>query len=414
MPLADEMRPTELFGIIGQQHILGPGRPLTKIVDSNRIPNMIFYGPPGVGKTTVARIIADKTNKQLFKLNGTALAADDIKEVLSAAKKPTSTAGVLLYLDEIQYLNKRQQQKLLEAFENGLLTMIASTTENPYFCIYKAVLSRCTVFEFKSVKSEQLKALILTAFTRMSEITGVKYTVMPEVIDYISIGTGGDVRKCISAVEMAALSSDGVVSLDTVKLLTQSSSMSYDRDGDQHYDVLSALHKSIRGSDVDAALHYAAILISAGDILSLSRRLLAVASEDIGLAYPQAVSITKTCVDSALQLGFPEARLPLAEAVILLATAPKSNSVKLAIDAALADVSAGLVGEIPRHLQNTHCDGKGNGVYGQNYKYPHDYRGHYVKQQYMPLKLSGKTYYTYGDNKFEQAVLKYMAAMKGE
>lgn len=416
MPLADEMRPTSLFGVVGQKHILGLHRPLTRIVESGRIPNMIFYGPPGVGKTTVAKIIAATSNKEFYELNATTIGTADIKSVLAECKVPKSMSGVLLYLDEIQYLNKKQQQTLLESLENGSLTMIASTTDNPYFCIYKAVLSRCTVFEFKDITADDLKPLAMRAFEYMQSTLNIKLSVDSDALQYICSKCGGDARKCLNAVELASLAADeqGNVTLDTVKTVTQSSSSGCDKDGDDHFDVLSAFQKSIRGSDPDAALHYAARLLAMNDLSSLCRRLLVTAAEDVGLAYPQAISITKSCVDAALQLGMPEARIPLAEAVILLATSPKSNSAESAIDAAMKDVASDKIDEVPRHLQNTHCDGIGNEVFGQNYLYPHNYQNHWVKQQYLPNTLADRKYYNYGDNKFEQASQAYWNKIKGE
>ena len=413
MPLADKIRPAALEDVVGQQHLLGDNKPLRRIVEQGKIPNMIFYGPSGVGKTTVARIIADSANMRLHKLNGTSASTADIKSIVSEIDTFLGSSGILLYLDEIQYLNKKQQQSLLEYIEDGSITLIASTTENPYFYVYNAILSRSTVFEFKPVSSEDLKMAAKRGFSEISKENGTEYDVSDEALEYICNGVGGDVRKCLNTVELCALSAiDGKVTLDIARELTQRSNMRYDRDGDQHYDLLSALQKSIRGSDENAALHYAARLIDAGDIISLSRRLLVIAGEDIGLAYPQAIPIVKACVDSAMQLGLPEARIPLANAVVLLATSPKSNSAYLAMDAALADVRNGAVGDFPRHLQNKHYDGADAEIRGQHYLYPHDFPNHYVRQQYLPDNLKDKVYYHFGDNKLEKAAEEYWKNIK--
>ena len=413
MPLADRIRPATLDDVVGQSHLIGKNRPLSRIIESGRIPNMIFYGPSGVGKTTVARIIAESANMRLHKLNGTSASTGDIKSVVSEVDTFLGSNGILLYLDEIQYLNKKQQQSLLEYIEDGSITLIASTTENPYFYVYNAILSRSTVFEFKPVQPAELEKAIRRGFKLMTEETGVEYLLDDEAVKYISRGCGGDVRKSLNTVELCALTcADGKITPELAQELTQRSNMRYDRDGDQHYDLLSALQKSIRGSDENAALHYAARLMEAGDIISLSRRLLVIASEDIGLAYPQAVPIVKACVDSAMQLGLPEARIPLAEAVILLATAPKSNSAYKAIAAALEDISNGAAYEFPRQLQNVHCDGDGAAVKGQHYLYPHDYPNHWVKQQYLPDPIKDRVYYEYGDNKLERAAQEYWSRIK--
>ena len=411
-PLADKIRPKTLADVVGQEHILAEGRPLRKIIDSGTVPNMIFYGPSGVGKTTVARIIAENCGMSLYKLNGTNASLSDIKDVVADIGTFGSENGILLYLDEIQYLNKKQQQSLLEYIENGDITLIASTTENPYFSVYNAVISRSTVFEFKPVTAEQLIPAIRRAFSIMSEENGCEIIASDDILRTIAFSCGGDVRKAMNTAELAVICgepSDGKVTIteDSLKILAQRSNMRYDRDGDQHYDILSAFHKSVRGSDENAALHYAARLIDAGDIISLCRRLLCIASEDVGLAYPQAVVVTKACVDSALQLGLPEAKLPIAEATILLATAPKSNSACMAIDAALADLKSCDALDFPRHLQNVHFDGKGADVVGQHYLYPHDFPNHFVKQQYLPDALKDRVYYEFGDNKQEQSALLY-------
>lgn len=413
MPLADRIRPAALSDVVGQSHLIGKNRPLSKIIESGRIPNMIFYGPSGVGKTTVARIIAESANMRLHKLNGTSASTGDIKSVVSEVDTFLGSNGILLYLDEIQYLNKKQQQSLLEYIEDGSITLIASTTENPYFYVYNAILSRSTVFEFKPVQPEELERAVRRGFRLMTEETGVEYQLDDEAVKYICRGCGGDVRKSLNTVELCALTcSDGRITTGLAEELTQRSNMRYDRDGDQHYDLLSALQKSIRGSDENAALHYAARLMEAGDIISLSRRLLVIASEDIGLAYPQAVPIVKACVDSAMQLGLPEARIPLAEAVILLATAPKSNSSYKAIAAAMEDIKEGAAYDFPRQLQNVHCDGEGAAVKGQHYLYPHDYPNHWVKQQYLPDPIKDHVYYEYGDNKLENAAREYWSRIK--
>ena len=415
MPLADKIRPKTLQDVVGQTHLLGEGKPLLKIIKSGKIPNMIFYGPSGVGKTTIARIIAESANMRLHKLNGTSASTADIKEIVAEIDTFLGSNGILLYLDEIQYLNKKQQQSLLEYIENGSITLIASTTENPYFYVYNAILSRSTVFEFKPVEPEELKKAVKRGFAEISAEIGEELNIEEEAVDYICHGVGGDVRKCLNTVELCAVSADnGRVTLELAKELTQRSNMRYDRDGDQHYDLLSALQKSIRGSDENAALHYAARLMDAGDIISLSRRLLVIAAEDVGLAYPLAIPIVKACVDSAMQLGLPEARIPLANAIVLLATSPKSNSAYKAINAALADVQNGVTGDFPRHLQNKHCDGEDAEVKGQHYLYPHDYPNHYVKQQYLPDCLKDKIYYEFGDNKMENAAKEYRKKIKGE
>ena len=413
MPLADRIRPATINDVVGQTHIIGKNRPLSRIIESGHIPNMIFYGPSGVGKTTVARIIADSANMRLHKLNGTTASTGDIKDVVSEVGTFIGSNGILLYLDEIQYLNKKQQQSLLEYIEDGSVTLIASTTENPYFYVYNAILSRSTVFEFKPVQPIELEKAVRRGFSSMTEETGVEYDLDDEAVKYICNGCGGDVRKSLNTVELCALTcDDGKITLDLAKQLTQRSNMRYDRNGDQHFDLLSALQKSIRGSDENAAVHYAARLLAAGDLISICRRLLVIASEDIGLAYPMAVPIVKACVDNAMQLGLPEARIPIAEAVILLATLPKSNSAYNAINAALQDVQHGEVFDFPRQLQNVHCDGEGAAVKGQNYLYPHDYPNHWVKQQYLPDALKNKVYYQYGDNKFENASKEYWSKIK--
>lgn len=411
-PLADKIRPKTLADVVGQEHLLAEGKPLRQIIDSGRIPNMIFYGPSGVGKTTVARIIAENCDMTLHKLNGTNASTADIKDVVAEIGTFGSENGILLYLDEIQYLNKKQQQSLLEYIENGDITLIASTTENPYFSVYNAVISRSTVFEFKPVTADQLIPAIRRAFRIISEESETEIDASDEICRLIAHGCGGDARKAMNTAELCVIcgeKSDGRVTVteDSLKILAQRSNMRYDRDGDQHYDLLSALQKSIRGSDENAALHYAARLMEAGDIISLSRRLLVIAAEDVGLAYPQAISIVKSCVDAALQLGLPEARIPLAEAIILMATAPKSNSAEAAIDAAIADARSCDALDFPRHLQNKHFDGKGASVVGQNYLYPHDYPNHYVRQQYLPDALKDRVYYNFGNNKQELAALAY-------
>ncbi len=417
VPLAERLRPRNIDDMVGQPHLFAKGMPMRRIIESGRIPNMIFYGPSGVGKTTLARMIADSSDMSLHKLNGTTASVGDIREILQESGSLFASNGVLLYLDEIQYLNKKQQQSLLEYIENGSVTLIASTTENPYFAVFNAIISRSTVFEFKPVTQDQMQPAIVRAYEFLAEEQGSVIRYSPEVVSYIAAGCGGDVRKAVNTVELSVLAADHsgdelVIDLESVKALTQRSNMRYDRDGDQHYDLLSALHKSIRGSDENAAIHYAARLMEAGDLLPLCRRLLCIASEDIGLAYPMAIPIVKAAVDTALQLGMPEARLPLADAVILLATAPKSNSAYLAVDAAAADIRAGLSGDFPRALQNVHFDGADVKVKGQHYLYPHDYPNHWVPQQYLPDTLKDRVYYQYGENKAEQSAKAYWEKIK--
>lgn len=417
IPLAERLRPQNIDDMVGQPHLFAAGMPMRRIIESGQVPNMIFYGPSGVGKTTLARMIADRTDMSLHKLNGTTASVGDIREILQESNSLFGSNGVLLYLDEIQYLNKKQQQSLLEYIENGSVTLIASTTENPYFAVFNAIISRSTVFEFKPVTQDQMRPAIERAYRFLSDEQGSSIHFSPEVVSYIAAGCGGDVRKAVNTVELSVLAADHsqneiTVELDAVKALTQRSNMRYDRDGDQHYDLLSALHKSIRGSDENAAIHYAARLMEAGDLLPLCRRLLCIASEDIGLAYPMAIPIVKAAVDTALQLGMPEARLPLADAVILLATAPKSNSAYLAVDAASADIRAGLSGDFPRALQNVHFDGADVKNKGQHYLYPHDYPNHWVQQQYLPDTLKDRVYYHYGENKAEQSAKAYWEKIK--
>ncbi len=417
-PLADEIRPETLDDVVGQGHILAPGGLLRRIIETNQVPNLIFYGPSGTGKTTVANIIAKRSGRTLRRLNATTASLADVKDVIAQVGTMLAPNGILLYLDEIQYFNKKQQQSLLEVIESGDVTLIASTTENPYFYIYNAVLSRSSVFEFKPLSAKDVEPAIRRGFAFMSERLGKKIEPENGVVEHIASACGGDVRKALNTVELlsnGAVTKKGkaVVKLEDAQLAAQGSSMRYDREADDHYDIASALMKSLRGSDPDAALHYLARLLEAGDLITAIRRILCSASEDIGMAYPQAALIVKALVDNALQLGLPEARLPLAQAVVLLATAPKSNSVCAAIDAAGADVRAGRIGPIPRELQNVHADSAGQ-EREQGYLYPHLFPGHWVPQQYLPDELVGTVYYHFGDNKNEQAAQSYWEKLKGE
>ncbi len=406
-PLADALRPEGLEDVVGQRHLLGEGAVLRRLIENGQIPNLIFYGPSGVGKTTVARIIAARTGRLLRRLNGTTCSTADLKEVYALRDTLAGRNGVLLYLDEIQYLNKKQQQTLLEYIEDGSVTLIASTTENPYFYVYNAILSRCTVFEFRPVEPPEAEKAVRRAFEKLSERLGVTWEIEEGVTGAIARACGGDVRKALNAVEvLAAGNPGGRITLADAGAVTQRSAMRYDRDGDEHYDILSAYQKSLRGSDENAALHYLGRLLEAGDLISACRRLLVCACEDVGLAYPQIIPIVKAAVDSAMQLGLPEARIPLADAVILVCVSPKSNTGVCAVDAALEDIRRGKGGPVPDHLRDGHYGGAQKMGHALGYKYAHDYGG-WVEQQYLPDALKDAVYYRFGNNKIEQAALEY-------
>lgn len=417
-PLADRIRPQSIDDIVGQKHLLGEGKALRNIIESGELPNLIFYGPSGIGKTTLASIIALRTNRKFHKLNGTSASTADIKAIVAELDTLAAPNGILLYLDEIQYFNKKQQQTLLDYIEKGEITLIASTTENPYFYIHGAILSRCTVFEFKSVEAEDIIPAVERAFTVLGKEKNCTIKADNDVLLHIARSCGGDVRKAMNSAELCVLSTlpnednEIIITKEKASELTQKSAIKYDREGDEHYDILSAFQKSMRGSDPNAALHYLARLLEAGDLPSATRRLMVCAAEDVGLAYPMILPIVKAAVDMALMVGLPEARIPLADAVVLVCNSPKSTSAYEAYDAAASDIRMGKSGPIPRTLQNKHFDGEDNQNKGQFYKYPHMYPGHYVAQQYLPDVLKDKVYYTYGDNKNEQAAREYWEKIK--
>ena len=415
-PLADRLRPKKIDEVSGQKHLLSDGKVLRRIIDSGELPNLIFYGPSGVGKTTVANIIANNCGKKLYHLNATTASTADIKEIINSIGSLESQGGILLYLDEIQYFNKKQQQILLSYIENGDITLIASTTENPYFYVYNAILSRSTVFEFKTLSAADILEVLTRGISILSEEKGKNIKIRPEALSKISNAAAGDVRRSLNMLELCVLTAQNgeeiAVSDEIVEEILASNAVRYDREGDEHYDIISAYQKSMRGSDPDAAIYYLGRLLAAGDLPSACRRLLVCANEDVGLAYPQIIPIVKAAVDTAMMVGLPEARIPLANAVILVASSPKSVSAYNAINSAMRDIEMGIGGDIPRQLQNKHFDGEDAAVKGQNYKYPHDYAGHYVNQQYLPDNIKNKKYYVYGDNKTEGKFKEYWDNIK--
>ena len=415
-PLADRMRPKKIEDVAGQRHLLEKGRVLRRIIDSGNVPNLIFYGPSGVGKTTVAKIIAENCGKKLCYLNATTASTADIKEIINSIGGFDTAGGILLYLDEIQYFNKKQQQILLSYIETGDITLIAATTENPYFYVYNAILSRSTVFEFKSLSADDIKTALCRAIGVLESEKGKKIKISDESLMKLCRAAAGDVRKALNMLELCLLTSENETEIhikdETAEEILAANAVRYDREGDEHYDIISAYQKSMRGSDPDAAVYYLGRLLAAGDLISACRRLLVCACEDVGLAYPQIIPIVKAAVDTAREVGLPEARLPLADAVILVATAPKSNSAHDAINAVMADIERGIGGDIPRHLQNKHFDGEDAEIKGQHYKYPHDYPNHYVNQQYLPNEIKNKQYYRFGANKTEQKCKEYWTAVK--
>ena len=416
-PLADRLRPKNINDVAGQRHLLSQGKVLRRIVESGNLPNLIFYGPSGVGKTTVANIIAENCGKKLYYLNATTASTSDIKEIINNIGSFDSAGGILLYLDEIQYFNKKQQQILLSYIENGDITLIASTTENPYFYVYSAILSRSTVFEFKTLSSQDISEVLNRAVSILSDENGKNIEISPESVRKMASAAAGDVRKALNTLELCVMTSENadgiIISDETVEEILASNAVRYDREGDQHYDIISAYQKSMRGSDPDAAIYYLGRLLAAGDLPSACRRLLVCASEDVGLAHPQIIPIVKAAVDTAMMVGLPEARIPLAAAVILVANSPKSNSAEAAIDAAMQDIERGIGGDIPRQLQNKHFDGEDAAVKGQNYKYPHSFPNHYVNQQYLPDNIKNKRYYQPCNNKNENAFKEYWDKIKG-
>lgn len=415
-PLADRLRPKKIEEVAGQKHLLSEGKVLRRIIDSKNIPNLIFYGPSGVGKTTVANIIAASSGKKLHYLNATTASTADIKQIISSIGSFDAGGGILLYLDEIQYFNKKQQQILLSFIETGDITLIAATTENPYFYVYNAILSRSTVFEFKPLSSEDIREVADRAVGIIAEEKGKKVEISEKALKSLCSAAAGDVRRALNMLELCVLTSENeeniVISDSIAEDILASNAVRYDREGDEHYDIISAYQKSMRGSDPDAALYYLGRLLAAGDLPSACRRLLVCASEDVGLAFPQIIPIVKAAVDTAMMVGLPEARLPLADAVVLVATSPKSNSAHNAINSVMADIEKGIGGSIPRQLQNKHFDGEDAEQKGQNYKYPHEFPNHYVAQQYLPNEIKNKKYYEFGDNKTEQRYKEYWAAVK--
>lgn len=415
-PLADRIRPKRIEDVAGQHHLLDEGKVLRRIIESTNIPNLIFYGPSGVGKTTVANIIAENCGKKLYHLNATVASTSDIKEIINSIGSIEASSGILLYLDEIQYFNKKQQQILLSYIENGDITLIASTTENPYFYVYNAILSRSTVFEFKTLTAEDIKLVLERAIKVFGEEKGKSIEISEVSLKKMASAAAGDVRRALNMLELCSVTAENgesiVVEDSIVEQILASNAVRYDREGDEHYDIISAYQKSMRGSDPDAAVYYLGRLLAAGDLPSACRRLLVCANEDVGLAYPQIIPIVKAAVDTAMMVGLPEARIPLANAVILVANSPKSNSAYMAINSAMQDIERGIGGDIPRQLQNKHFDGEDALQKGQNYKYPHDYDGHYVNQQYLPDQIKNKKYYNFGDNKTEAAFKDYWAKIK--
>ena len=402
-PLADRMRPKTFDEMVGQNHLFGPRGTIRRLLENNRFPNMIFSGPPGTGKTTAANIVATYSGLPFHKLNATTWTLTDVKNVIAESSQLFGADGVLLYLDEIQYFNRKQQQSLLECLESGRVTLIASTTENPYYALYSALISRSAVFEFKPVAPQECVPAIARAFAFLNEESGKNIRASDEILKKIAMYGGGDVRRSLGILENAYYASDGEITEEVLSELAPSYVGCFDAAGDVHYDLLSCLQKSIRGSDPDAALFYLARILAGGDLLSACRRLQVIASEDVGAAYPLAAVIVRACTESAKELGLPEAAIPLSNATVMLATSPKSNAAHIAYEAAYADVKAGLGVTVPEHLSSPLFRG---------YQYPHDFPNHYVKQQYLPNDIKNKKYFTFGESKLERQAKAYFEMIR--